>query len=92
MRRQPALSLLKIPTIIKEIGEILGAEKCENGRKLFFDCKKTEIHCAVLIHNIGVQFWVHYFCSEIGLVNILHFQKRRWKKISRFRIRLNSLD
>lgn len=68
-----ALALPKIPTTIKEIGEILCAEKCEKGRKLYFDCTKTDIHRAILIHNIDAQFWVHYFRSGIGLVNISCF-------------------
>lgn len=72
-RRQPFQPLGKLPTTVKEVGEILGAEKCEKGRKLYFDCARSENHAAVLLHNHGAQFWIHYFSSDIGLVSLSFF-------------------
>lgn len=73
MRRQSLPSLGKIPTTIKELKELLRAEKCENNRKLFFDCTRSGIHQRILIHNIDAQFWIHYFRCGIGLVNLSFF-------------------
>lgn len=73
-RRQPkSLSLEKIPMDVREIGELLGAAKCERNRKLFFDCRQMENLRAVLIHNVNAQFWVYYFRCGIGLVNLTYF-------------------
>lgn len=74
-RRQPFQPLGRVPTTVKEAGEILGAEKCEKGRKLYFDCSKQENHRGILIHNFNAQFWVHYFRCGIGLVNVSCFSQ-----------------
>lgn len=74
-RRQPVLSLRDLPKSISELAKILGAEKCEKGRKLYFDCGKTEVLRAVLVHNIDAQFWVYYFRCGIGLVDVSHFSR-----------------
>lgn len=73
-RHQPkSLSLEKIPADVREIGELLGAERCERNRKLFFDLAHRENLRSVLIHNVNAQFWVYYFSSGIGLVNLSFF-------------------
>lgn len=73
-RHQPRNSVIeKIPADVREIGELLGAAKCERNRKLFFDCSQTENLRSVLIHNVNAQFWVYYFRSGIGLVNLSFF-------------------
>ena len=72
-RRQPRLDLEKLPTTIQELGVLLGAAKCEKGRKLFFDDAKTASQRGVLIHNFNAQFWVHYFRCGIGLVSVSCF-------------------
>lgn len=72
-RRQPSISLLKLPTTVREVGNILGATKCEKSRKLYFDSTETETHRSILIHNFNAQFWVCYFRCGIGLVNISCF-------------------
>jgi hypothetical protein len=74
-RWQPALQLHKIPANVWEVGEILGAEKCEKRRKLYFDCADSENHRGILIHNFNAQFWVHYFRCGIGLVNVSCFSQ-----------------
>ncbi|HRH45437.1 MAG TPA: hypothetical protein PKY82_27615 [Pyrinomonadaceae bacterium] len=74
-RRQPLIFLLELPTTVREIGIILGAEKCEKARKLHFDCPDSENHRGILIHNFNAQFWVHYFCCGIGLVNVSCFTR-----------------
>ena len=74
-RRQPTLSFDNFPLTVREIGEILGAEKCEKNRKLYFDCTKTENHRGVLIHNFNAQFWVHYFRGGVGLVSVSYFNE-----------------
>ena len=73
-RHQPeVLTHEKIPADVREIGELLGASKCERNRKLFLDCKQRENLRSVLIHNVNAQFWVYYFRSGIGLVNLSFF-------------------
>ena len=74
-RRQPTLSFDNLPRTVRETGEILGAEKCEKNRKLYFDCTKAENHRSVLIHNFNAQFWVHYFRCGIGLVSVSYFSE-----------------
>lgn len=75
MRRHPALSFDELPKAIREIGKILGAEKCEKNRKLYFACTESQNHRGVLIYNFNAQFWVHYFRCGIGLVSILCFSQ-----------------
>jgi len=72
-RRQPALSLAKIPSTAKELKEILKAERLDKNGKLFFDCAASEHQVAVLLDNQGSQFWIHYFRCGIGLVNLSFF-------------------
>lgn len=74
-RRQPLLTLAKLPDSIKQLSEMLRAEKCEKGRKLHFDCTRTEKLRSVLVHNIDAQFWVFYFHCGIGLVDVSHFSR-----------------
>ena len=73
--RQPALSFSKIPQTVREVGDMLGAEKCERNRKLYFDCSESRNHRGVLIHNFNAQFWVHYFRCGIGLVSLSYFSQ-----------------
>ena len=72
-RRQPVPSLEEIPTTVKELKNVLGAEKCDKNEKLFFDCQTSVNHAAILLHNEGAQFWIHYFKCGIGLVNLSFF-------------------
>lgn len=58
-RRQPTTAFENLPTSVKQVGELLGAEKCEKNRKLYFDCTNTENHRGILIHNFNAEFWVH---------------------------------
>ncbi len=73
-RHQPTNSVIeKIPADVREIGELLGADKCERNRRLFFDVAQRENLRAVLVHNVNAQFWVYYFRCGIGLVNLSFF-------------------
>lgn len=73
-RHQPkSLLVEKIPSDVREVGELLGASKCERNRKLFLDVARRENLRAVLVHNVNAQFWVYYFRSGIGLVNLSFF-------------------
>ena len=74
-RRQPVKVFENLPTSVKQVGELLGAEKSEKNRKLYFNCTETENHRGILIHNFNAQFWVHYFRCGIGLVNISCFSQ-----------------
>jgi len=74
-RRQPIPALEKIPATVKELGNILKVGKCDRNGKLFFECAKNEHHVAVLLHNQGAQFWVHYFRCGIGLVSLSFFSQ-----------------
>lgn len=74
-RRQPLIALPKLPKSVQEVGKLLRAEKCEKGRKLYFDCTDTENHRSILIHNYDAQFWVHYFRGGIGLVSVTCFSQ-----------------
>ena len=67
-RKQPTLSFSKIPATAKELKDILKASRHDKNGKLFFDCGESNQHVAVLLHNSGAQFWVHYFRCGIGLV------------------------
>jgi len=72
-RSQPATTLEKIPATVKELKNILKAERCDKNGKFFFDCAASENHAAVLLHNQGAQFWIHYFRCGIGLVSLSFF-------------------
>jgi hypothetical protein len=74
-RRQPSVSFAKTPLTVKELKDFLKADKCDKNKKFFFDCEKSENHVAVLLHNQGAQFWVHYFRCGIGLVNLSFFSQ-----------------
>lgn len=74
-RRQPVKDFKNLPTSVAQVGELLGAEKCEKHRKLYFDCTDKENHCGILIHNFNAQFWVHFFRVGIGLVSISCFSQ-----------------
>lgn len=72
-RRQPSICLEKTPSSVGELKDFLGAEKCDKNKKLFFDCGRSENQAAVLLDNQGAQFWVYYFRSGVGLVNLSFF-------------------
>lgn len=73
-RHQPTNSVIeKIPADVREIGELLGADKCERSRKLFFEVARRENLRSILVHNVNAQFWVYYFRCGIGLVNLSFF-------------------
>lgn len=74
-RRQPIRDFKNLPTSVKQVGELLGAKKCEKNRKLYFDCTEMENHRGILIHNFNAQFWVHFFRRGIGLVNVSCFSQ-----------------
>lgn len=74
-RRQPTLQLAKLSANVQDVGRILGAEKCEKGRKLYLDCTDSENQRSILIHNFNAQFWVHYFRYGIGLVSVSCFNQ-----------------
>ncbi|MBA3632388.1 MAG: hypothetical protein H0W58_06200 [Acidobacteria bacterium] len=74
-RRQPCISFEKRLPTVNNLKDFLGAEKCDKNKKLFFDCKKRENQAAVLLHNQGAQFWIHYFRCGIGLVNLSFFSQ-----------------
>ncbi len=72
-RRQPSICLEKTPLTINELKDFLGADKRDKNKKLFFHCGRSENQAAVLLHNQGAQFWIHYFRSGVGLVNLSFF-------------------
>lgn len=72
-RKQPELSLPKVPSDAKELKDVLKASRLDKNGKLFFDCETSENQIAVLLDNHGAQFWVHYFRCGIGLVNLSFF-------------------
>ena len=74
-RKQPQISLPKLPTNVREVGILLGAKKCEKGRKLYFDSTDTENQRGILIHNFNAQFWVHYFRCGIAFVSVTCFSR-----------------
>lgn len=73
-RRQPVLSLPKIPSAAKDLKDVLKARRLDKNGKMFFDCAApNEHHVGILLDNHGAQFWVHYFRCGIGLVNLSFF-------------------
>lgn len=74
-RKQPELSLPKVPSDTKELKGVLKASRLDKNGKLFFDCGESDQQVAVLLHNSGAQFWVHYFRCGIGLVNLSFFSQ-----------------
>ncbi|MDQ3747726.1 MAG: hypothetical protein M3367_01740 [Acidobacteriota bacterium] len=74
-RKQPPVSLERVPSSVKDLKDVLGAEKCDKNEKLFFDCEKGENQATVLLHNQGAQFWIHYFRAGVGLVNLSFFSR-----------------
>ena len=58
-RKQPELSLPKIPTNAKGLKDVLKASRLDKNGKLFFDCGESDQQIAVLLHNSGAQFWIH---------------------------------
>ncbi|HMS38626.1 MAG TPA: hypothetical protein PKE69_00125 [Pyrinomonadaceae bacterium] len=39
------------------------------------DCWENNRHVAILLHNNGAQFWIHYFACGIGLVSLSFFSQ-----------------
>ena len=74
-RKQPELSLPKVPSDAKELKDFLKASRLDKNGKLFFDCGESDHQVAVLLHNSGAQFWIHYFRGGIGLVNLSFFSQ-----------------
>jgi len=74
-RKQPVLSLPKAPSTARELKEVLKASRLDKNGKLFFDCEKSDQHIAILLHNNGAQFWIHYFRCGIGLVSLSFFSQ-----------------
>ena len=73
-QHQPNSSVVeKIPADVRGVGELLGADKCESNRKLFFEIARRENFRSVLVHNVNAQFWVYYFRCGVGLVNLSFF-------------------
>ena len=75
VRKQPELSLTKVPSDAKELKDFLKALGLDKNGKLFFDCLESNQHTAVLLHNNGAQFWIHYFRLGIGLVSLSFFSQ-----------------
>jgi len=74
-RNQPTLSFPQIPSTAKELKDVLKASRLDKNGKLFFDCGESDQQVAVLLHNSGAQFWIHYFRSGIGLVSLSFFSQ-----------------
>jgi len=74
-RKQPELSLTKVPSDAKELKDVLKASRLDKNGKLFFDCGESDQQVAVLLHNSGAQFWIHYFRCGIGLVSLSFFSQ-----------------
>lgn len=72
-RQQPTVFLETVPADVRDLKNVLKAERLDKNGKLFFDCEKSEHHVAVLLDNQGAQFWIHYFRCGIGLVNLSFF-------------------
>ena len=72
-RKQSFPMFDKFPITVRDLKDVLEAEKCDKNEKLFFNCEKKRHHIAVLIDNQGVQFWIHYFSCGIGFVNLSFF-------------------
>jgi hypothetical protein len=69
-RKQPVLTLPSLPSNVRELKEFLNASQLDKNGKLYFDCWESNRHIAVLLHNNGAQFWIHYFACGIGLVSL----------------------
>ena len=74
-RKQPCLSLPNVPSDVKELKKFLNASRLDKNGKLYFDCRASNRQVAILLHNNGAQFWVHYFASGIGLVSLSFFSQ-----------------
>ena len=74
-RKQPVLSAPNIPTNLKDLKKFLNASRLDKNGKLYFDCRESNRHLAVLLHNNGAQFWIHYFAGGIGLVSLSFFSQ-----------------
>ncbi len=74
-RKQPVLTLPNVPSDVKELKQFLNASRLDKNGKLYFDCRESNRHVAVLLHNNGVQFWIHYFAGGIGLVSLSFFSQ-----------------
>ena len=72
-RKQPELSFPKVPSDARELKDVLKAKQLDKNGKLFFDCGERDRQVAVLLHNYGAQFWIHYFRCGIGLVSLSFF-------------------
>lgn len=74
-RKQPVLSVLNVPSNVKELKEFLNASRLDKNGKLYFDCRESSRHVAILLHNNGAQFWIHCFACGIGLVSLSFFSQ-----------------
>lgn len=74
-RKQPVLFLPKTPSNTKELKQFLNASRLDQNGKLYFDCRERNRHVAILLHNNGAQFWIHYFAGGIGLVSLSFFSQ-----------------
>ena len=72
-RKQPELSLPKVPSDAKELKDVLKASRLDKNGKLFFECGESDQQVAVLLDNNGAQFWIHYLRCGIGLVSLSFF-------------------
>jgi len=74
-RKQPVLALRNIPSDVKELKKFLNASRLDKNGKLYFDCGDCNRHVAILLHNNGALFWIHYFDCGIGLVSLSFFSQ-----------------
>lgn len=74
-RKQPVLSVPNVPSNVRQLKEFLGAERLDKNGKLYFDCRESSRHVAILLHNNGAQFWIHFFACGIGLVSLSFFSQ-----------------
>ena len=81
-RKQPALSLPRIPSNAKELKDFLKTKQLDKNGKLFFDCRENGQQVAVLLDNNGAQFWIHYFRCGIGLVSLSFFSQLASAEVS----------
>jgi hypothetical protein len=72
-RKQPVLSLPHLPSNTKGLKQFLNASRLDKNGKMYFDCRDSNWHVAILLHNNGAQFWIHYFACGIGLVSLSFF-------------------
>lgn len=54
-RRQPSLSLEKVPSNVRELKDFLGAKRCDKNEKFFFDCVKPENHILIRLNFRSVE-------------------------------------